>query len=146
MKYLESYSKFKIDDILIDIEDILVDLTDIGLFFKIVDKNGVKHGESEKFRFIKGDKPNLEKIQIIIQKDNNTGYYSRTFEFSDLVKETLLRVYQYLREIGYKSIMTTNYSITDKQFFIRPDDKFKYEDGLWIDDKESVINISLLFF
>lgn len=129
MKHLNTYKIFESNQgILQDIKDILLELSDNGLLYRLVDKNGLPVID------------NFNEVYIYI--DN--GY--RYFEFNKDVKETILRLYQYMRELGFKAELLTNFGIAVKNFVIRPDEGFRYLDGVWIDDNHNVINIRLCFY
>ena len=120
MKHLKSYKIFEnlefpshIDsDIIYTLKDISVDLEDIGFFTS--------------FSF----SPIYEavtSINIKIQKREG-GY----FTFTEDVSESLLRIYQYMRELGWYSKLRYDSGVK-KKFYIRPDDRMRNQDLSWID-------------
>jgi hypothetical protein len=102
MRYLKAYKIFESNQgILQDIKDILLELRDNGLSCRLVD--------------------NFNEVYIYI--DNG---YRHLFEFNQDVKETILRLYQYMRELGFETELLTNFGISVKNFVIRPDEGFRY--------------------
>lgn len=123
MKHLKSYKIFEksefpshIDsDIIYTLKDISIDLEDIGFFVSI--------------SYSPITEP-VTSINIKIQKREG-GY----FNFTEDVSESLLRIYQYMRELGWYSKLKYNKSSIQKKFYIRPDDRMRDEDIAWIDDR-----------
>lgn len=136
MKYLKSYKLFEnseftshIDkDIIHTLKDISTELEDIGFFISI----SISYSPTEP----------VTSINIKILKREG-GY----FNFTEDISECLLRIYQYMRELGWYSKLKYNRSsITklQKKFYIRPDDRMIDEDIAWIDDKwPNVLNIEM---
>lgn len=141
MNYLISYKIFEYNqDISKDIKDILVELEDDGFSCKVIDREMNREKSGNYIIMIE----RKSKIQT-----GSTSYFIKTekFQFGE-VKDVLLRIYQYMRELGFKSELSTNYAEIvkpSKNFIIRPDDKFRYLDGSWIDDNHEVSNIRLYF-
>ena len=67
-------------------------------------------------------------VKINIYKKGG-GY----FKFTKDIQDYLLRVNQFMRELGWYSKLEYG-DVVKKQFFIRPDEKMKNIDGLWIDE------------
>ena len=96
------------------LRDISVDLEDNGFFISI--------------SYTPITEPTTS-INIKIYKREG-GY----FNFTEDVSETLLRIYQYMRELGWYSKLKYNRSSISKKFYIRPDDRMVDEDIAWIDE------------
>jgi hypothetical protein len=129
MKYLKLYKVFESSDddkILSDLDDICLELLDIGLKVSIdrrIPFNGI-----------------TEEIKIIIKNDNN-----KYVTFSVEVVDTIVRINQYMKQLGWRSIYITNFRISPHIFVVRPDEKLRYSNGLWIVNTDQVINICLEF-
>jgi hypothetical protein len=131
MKYIKKYKIFESNNnILEDLNDICLELKDSGLDVKIKE-NGNTHLKRA---------PNI--YSILIERRIRDNYY---FEFNSEIKETIIRVDQYMRELGYKTKYTTNYNYSENVFIIRPDEKLRYLNGLWIADNENVLDIMLIY-
>ena len=109
-KFNESFDELEI------IKDILIDLTDEGYNYTY------PSGEDE------------EGISIVIYRGD--GHY---ISFEEIIKECVLRIYQYMRELGWYSnmeLVTRGYDgLINKKFIIRPDEGFRmYKDGSPIDN------------
>jgi hypothetical protein len=142
VKYLKNYRIFesKEDSIKIDITDMSLDITDLGY------KVDIKF-DSE---FL--DLGTLKLVINIYTEDSPTSresLYSRNrwFTFNSDIKDFVLRVYQYMRELGWYSNLSINSTILHKKkFYIRPDERMRTEDIIEIEDNyPSVRDIEMIF-
>lgn len=137
MKYLKKYKIFESNqNILQDLRDIFLELEDNGFLCKLMDKNSLPILQNN----------NFDELFIYIVKRPRQVNDKIPFQFNAEVKDVLLRVYQYMRELGFKSQLLTNFGIAVKNFVIRPDEGFRYLDGSWIDDNHKVLNIRMHFY
>lgn len=135
MKYLKTYKLFEADyfdlspeerryraaDRFDEIMDapVLSTLNDISLDIENDFDVSIEHSTiSESIPFIK----------IKIYKKNG-GY----FNFTEEIQEYLLRVYQFMREMGWYSKLEYKGGVT-KKFYIRPDERMRTQDIQWIDE------------
>ena len=136
MKHLKTYKIFESNqDTLQDIKDIFAELEDDGFLCKLIDKNNLPITNE-----------NFDDLFIYIVKRPRVVNKKIPFQFNAGVKDVILRIYQYMRELGFRSQLVTNFGITHKNFVIRTDEGFRYLDGAWIDDNHKVLNIRLHFY
>jgi hypothetical protein len=145
MKYLKKYKIFENIELEQDIKDVLVELYDMSLDINYI----------------------VEEENIIItihkiDKVNNWLSRSSKFQFTPIIKQIIIRLTHLLYEYGYKKrFFSTNSQskiivgnirtnrkdeYKGKEFILRPDMKFKYTNGAWIDDNEEVMDIRLNFY
>lgn len=138
MKYLRSYMVFesKEDSIKSDITDMSLELEDLG--YKVD---------------IKFDNEYLDlgslKLVINIYTEDSVKRESRNwFTFNSDIKDFVLRLYQYMREMGWYSNLSINSGIKDikKKFWIRPDERMRTEDIIEIEENHpKVRDIEMVF-
>ena len=124
-------------NILQDIKDIFIELEDDGFLCRLLDKNSLP---------ITDETINFNDLSIHILKRPRKVNEKVPFKFNAEVKDVLLRIYQYMRELGFRSELATNFGIVAKKFVIRPDERFIYLNGSFIDDNHEVLNIKLNFY
>lgn len=125
MKYLKKYKIFESNNIILDdLNDICLELKDIGLDVSIT-------YSSNQFK-------SYFKIEIVSLRGKNRIF----FDFNDDIQNTIIRIDQYMRELGYKTSYKTNRDI----FVIRPDEKLRYMNGLWISNTEQTLGIEMQFY
>jgi hypothetical protein len=89
------------------------------------------------------------KLVIRIYTEDSIKRESRNwFTFDSDIKDFVLRVYQYMRELGWYSNLSINSGIKDikKKFYIRPDEKMRTEDIIEIEENyPRVRDIQMIF-
>jgi hypothetical protein len=138
MKYLKSYIIFesKEDSIKSDITDMSFDITDLGYKVDIEFDN----------EFL--DLGTLKLVIRIYTEDSIKRESRNWFTFDSVIKDFLLRVYQYMRELGWYSNLSINSGIKDikKKFYIRPDERIRTEDIIEIEENyPRVRDIQMIF-
>ena len=138
MKYLKSYMIFesKEDSIKSDITDMSFDITDLGYKVDIEFDN----------EFL--DLGTLKLVIRIYTEDSIKRESRDWFTFNEDVKNVVLRIYQYMRELGWYSNLSINSGIKDikKKFYIRPDEKMRTEDIIEIEENyPRVRDIQMIF-
>jgi hypothetical protein len=138
MKYLKSYIIFesKEDSIKSDITDMSFDITDLGYKVDIEFDN----------EFL--DLGTLKLVIRIYTEDSIKRESRNWFTFDSDIKDFVLRVYQYMRELGWYSNLSINSGIKDikKKFYIRPDEKMRTEDIIEIEENyPRVRDIQMIF-
>jgi hypothetical protein len=129
MRYLKKYKIFESNnDILDDLNYLTLDLKDIGLNVSIKDESPVNF--------------NIHDITILIKKTEYGINSNNYFEFNSEVRETIIRIDQYMRQLGYKTQYVANF---DNAFIVRPDEKLRYLNGLWVGDNDMVLSIKLSY-
>ena len=140
MKYLKKFeSHNKVDDIIYqDISDMSLDIEDLGYKVDIEFDNDFLDFGTLKLV-----------IRITVKDFEPIERRSRLrFTFDSDIKDFVLRVYQYMRELGWYSNLSINSDNKDikKKFYIRPDEKMKTEDIIEIEENyPSVIDIQMIF-
>ena len=134
MKYLKSYMIFESmnNDIENDISDICFDIKDLGYTVNI---------QINEYK----DNPGILELVVDIF---NFKIYPDFFTFNEDVKNVVLRIYQYMRELGWYSNLSINSGIRDikKKFYIRPDEKMRTEDIIEIEENyPRVRDIQMIF-
>ena len=134
MKYLKSYMIFESmnNDIENDISDICFDIKDLGYTVNI---------QINEYK----DNPGILELVVDIF---NFKIYPDFFTFNEDVKNVVLRIYQYMRELGWYSNLSINSGIKDikKKFYIRPDEKMRTEDIIEIEENyPRVRDIQMIF-
>jgi hypothetical protein len=122
---LNTYPGSQNINIIFDVYDICVDLRDRG-FETTVTENGI------------------DLINIFITHKNKKNY----FHFNVDVKDVVLRIYQYMRELGWYSDIRINTGggLSSKKLFIRPDEIIRTQDIVNVDDKWPMIfNLNMSF-
>jgi hypothetical protein len=145
MKYLKSYMIFesKEDSIKSDITDMSFDIIDLGYKVDIEFDN----------EFL--DLGTLKLVIRIYTEDSirresrrRGHFFSDWFTFDSDIKDFVLRVYQYMRELGWYSNLSINSGIKDlkKKFYIRPDERMRTEDIIEIEENHPrVRDIEMIF-
>lgn len=89
------------------------------------------------------------KLVIKIYKEDSIRRESRDwFTFTDEVRDTVLRIYQYMRELGWYSNLSinSNNKSSIKKFYIRPDERMRTEDIIEIESNyPKVSDIQMIF-
>ncbi len=119
-----------------DITDMSFDITDLGYKVDIEFDN----------EFL--DLGTLKLVIRIYTEDSIRRESRDWFTFDSDIKDFVLRVYQYMRELGWYSNLSINSDNKDikKKFYIRPDEKMKTEDIIEIEENyPSVIDIQMIF-
>jgi len=126
MKYIKKYKIFESNnnDILEDLNDICLELKDSGFDISITQS-------SDQFE-------SYFKIEIALLMGKNRIF----FDFNDDIQDIIIRINQYMRELGYK----TSYKANRDIFIIRPDEKLRYTNGLWIRKTEQTLGIEMQFY
>jgi hypothetical protein len=140
MKYLikfnESIFESKEDSIKSNITDMSFDIIDLGYKVDIEFDN----------EFL--DLGTL-KLVIKIYTEYSIKRESREwFTFNSDIKDFILRVYQYMRGLGWYSNLSINSGIKDikKKFYIRPDERMRTEDIIEIEENyPRVRDIQMIF-
>jgi len=140
MKYLikfnESIFESKEDSIKSNITDMSFDIIDLGYKVDIEFDN----------EFL--DLGTL-KLVIKIYTEYSIKRESREwFTFNSDIKDFILRVYQYMRGLGWYSNLSINSGIKDikKKFYIRPDERMRTEDIIEIEENyPRVRDIEMIF-
>lgn len=137
MKYLKNYRIFesKEDSIKNDITDMSFDIIDLGYKVDIKFDN----------EFL--DLGTLKLVVNIYTEDSIRRESRKWFTFNSDIKDFILRVYQYMRELGWYSTFSIN-SVPglEKKFYIRPDDRMRTEDIIDIEDNyPRVRDIKMIF-
>jgi hypothetical protein len=120
------------NDIENDISDICFDIKDLGYTVNI---------QINEYK----DNPGILELVVDIF---NFKIYPDFFTFNEDVKNVVLRIYQYMRELGWYSNLSINSGIRDikKKFYIRPDEKMRTEDIIEIEENyPRVRDIQMIF-
>lgn len=144
MKYLKNYRLFesKEDSIKNDITDMSFDIIDLGYKVDIKFDN----------EFL--DLGTLKLVINIYTDDSIRIHSTQWFTFNSDIKDFVLRVYQYMRELGWYSNLSINSGFyfpgsrdsIKKKFYIRPDERMRTEDIIEIEDNHPrVRDIEMIF-
>lgn len=130
----KSEQKSKEDSIKNDITDMSFDIIDLGYKVDIKFDN--------EFLYL-----GTLKLVINIYTDDSIRIHStQWFTFNSDIKDFVLRVYQYMRELGWYSNLSFKMNIGKKKFYIRPDERMRTEDIIEIEDNHpKVRNIEMIF-
>lgn len=135
-RYNESYES-KEDSIKSDITDMSFDIIDLGYKVDIKFDN----------EFL--DLGTLKLVIKIYTDDSIRIHSNQWFTFNSDIKDFVLRVYQYMRELGWYSnlsINSGNKMDIKKKFYIRPDERMRTEDIIEIEDNyPRVRDIEMIF-
>ena len=97
MRYLKEYKIFEsnesIEDVIQNLHDICSELTDIGFKISIDHYSKRRH-----FIVLK-----IKKESKIKQDWNTNSWKENTFYFTQEVNDTVLRIYQYMKDMGWSS-------------------------------------------
>jgi hypothetical protein len=149
VKHIKTYENFtdvhykvfesSSEDIEQDLNDICLELKDSGLL-----DISIKHSKRE----IQNWSKSYFSIKIeSLKGKSETLIYGKYFEFNDDIQTMVLRVNQYMRELGFRAYyMTKGYSHATNDFVVRPDEKLRYVNGLWVSNTDRVLLIELLFY
>jgi len=134
MIYLINYKIFESlrNDIESDISEICWDIKDLGYTVNIQ---------------INEYKDNSGILELVVDIFN-FNIYPDFFTFNEDVKNVVLRIYQYMRELGWYSNLSINSGIKDvkKKFYIRPDERMKTEDIIEMEENyPRVRDIQMIF-
>ena len=132
MKYINKYKIFESLNYIEDnLKDITLELKDLGYIIDIKLDNEL----------------NLKKIVLKIYTEDSIRRGSRDwFTFTDEVRDTILRIYQYMRELGWYSNLSINSNNKSKKFYIRPDERMRTEDIIEIESNyPKVSDIQMIF-
>lgn len=137
MKYINKYKIFESLNYIEDnLKDITLELKDLGYIIDIKFDN-----ESMNI--------DLKQIVLKIYTEDSIRRGSRYwFTFTDEVRETVLRIYQYMRELGWYSNLSINSNNKSniKKFYIRPDERMRTEDIIEIESNyPKVSDIQMIF-
>lgn len=130
MKYINKYKIFESLNYIEDnLKDITLELKDLGYIIDI--------------------KFDLKQIVLKIYTEDSIRRGSRYwFTFTDEVRDTVLRIYQYMRELGWYSNLSINSNNKSniKKFYIRPDERMRTEDIIEIESNyPKVSDIQMIF-
>jgi hypothetical protein len=145
MKYIKKYKIFESVNLEEYIKDIFIELYDLGFDINI------KINDNTIITIHK-----LEKVNDWLTK-------TKRFQFDNNIKELIIRLTHFMYENGFKKkFFSTNKQskinignirtksrleeYKGKEFVLRPDLKFRYTDGAWIDDNQEVMDIYLNFY
>lgn len=135
MKYINKYKIFESLNYIEDnLKDITLELKDLGYIIDIKFDN-----ESMNI--------DLKQIVLKIYTEDSIRRGSRDwFTFTDEVRDTVLRIYQYMRELGWYSNLSINSNNKSKKFYIRPDERMRTEDIIEIESNyPKVSDIQMIF-
>lgn len=135
MKYINKYKIFESLNYIEDnLKDITLELKDLGYIIDIKFDN-----ESMNI--------DLKQIVLKIYTEDSIRRESRYwFTFTDEVRDTVLRIYQYMRELGWYSNLSINSNNKSKKFYIRPDERMRTEDIIEIESNyPKVSDIQMIF-
>lgn len=137
MKYINKYKIFESLNYIEDnLKDITLELKDLGYIIDIKFDNELMN-------------LNLKQIVLKIYKEDSIRRESRDwFTFTDEVRDTVLRIYQYMRELGWYSNLSINSNNKSniKKFYIRPDERMRTEDIIEIESNyPKVSDIQMIF-
>jgi len=135
MKYIKKYKIFEsTNNILEDLNDICLEIKDSGLDVSIL------HSGADTLVALKIDTfKSFFNIKIESLKGTSVR---KLFDFNDDVQTTIIRINQYMRELGFR----TTYRAGSHDFVVRPDEKLRYMNGLWISNTDQVLAIELTFW
>lgn len=146
MKYLKEYKIFEnnsnLDDIFQDLHDICNEIKDLGFSVGIS-----KYSEKQ------SNDDNIYNQSITLSIMRSTDHQlqrmssSLRFTFTQDIQDTVLRIYQYMRELNWYSNLSINKSVsTKKKFYIKADDRIITEDIIYVkEDWPSVFDIEMEF-
>jgi hypothetical protein len=125
----------KEDSIKSDITDMSFDITDLGYKVDIEFDN----------EFL--DLGTLKLVIRIYTEDSIRRESRDWFTFDSDIKDFILRVYQYMRELGWYSNLSINSSgAGKKKFYIRPDERMRTQDIIEIEENyPRVRDIKMIF-
>lgn len=137
MKYINKYKIFESLNYIEDnLKDITLELKDLGYIIDIKFDNELMN-------------LNLKQIVLKIYTEDSIRRESRDwFTFTDEVRDTVLRIYQYMRELGWYSNLSINSNNKSniKKFYIRPDERMRTEDIIEIESNyPKVSDIQMIF-
>lgn len=139
MKHLKKYRLFesKEDSIKSDITDMSLDINDLDYKVDIKFDN----------KFL--DLGTLKLVIKIYTEDSIRIHSNQWFTFNSDIKDFVLRVYQYMKELSWYSNLSINSGSKmdiKKKFYIRPDERMRTEDIIEIEDNyPSVRDIEMIF-
>lgn len=137
MKYINKYKIFESLNYIEDnLKDITLELKDLGYIIDIKFDNELMNLD-------------LKQIVLKIYTEDSIRRGSRYwFTFTDEVRDTVLRIYQYMRELGWYSNLSINSNNKSniKKFYIRPDERMRTEDIIEIESNyPKVSDIQMIF-